>query len=173
MRRVIAVALGAAVLPVVVTAVFQKGVLQDEAPIRVRNGSVEIETLRETEWAAEGGLWSQNQASAPSGGTLLVEVRYMGGGTCKLQGTTVRIVYGDNRVLTITRSNKRIKVSPKARLDQDTTQRALLRANNDGDVTKVTASGTGRASCEMESKAELKEICIAASDIGLGNCRTN
>ena len=180
MRRAIAVAL-VGTIPVLVSATIQVpqrggGVLQDEAPIRVRNGSVDIQTLDGTKWVADGSQWSQDRES-PGVATPMAEVRFAGGGTCTLEGSTITVKYKTStatRTLRVHRTSRKLKVTPKADFDLADPQNAtVLRSKVGAFVTEVTASGTGRASCDLAKTDELIAVCIATSESGLASCRSS
>ena len=185
MRRLMALLAALAVTPVIISAIVQvkpqaqgrgRGIVQDEAPIRVRNGSADVDTLLETQWVGEGtSVWSQDKTS-PGFASPIAEVRYSGGGTCRLQGATITIKYKTGATTTKTfkvhRAGGKLKVTPKADFDiVDSRNPVTIRSKTGEFVTEVTASGTGGASCQLARKEDLREICIATTQNGLDNCR--
>lgn len=141
---------------------------QDEAPIRVRNGSVEIDTLRDTKWVpVTGGPWSQDTASPGASQTLIAEVRFSGGGKCTVNGNTISVKYG-TKLFRVTRPARKQLVTPRADFDViDSRNPVTLRAKTDDFVTEV--KGTGSAKCTMDKKSDLREICIASTQIAIDN----
>jgi hypothetical protein len=176
MRNIIVVAVIAAT-PAVASAVMQRrgGGLQEEAPIRVCNGSVDVHTLADSKWVAEAGQWSQDRTS-PGFASVITEVRYADGGTCTLRGGTVTIKYKRGtatRSLRIHRTGQKLKVTPRADFNPPSPQDPYLLRSTEGEfVTSVTSSAVPNASCDMTGKEELLEVCIATTEIGLANCRS-
>ena len=141
---------------------------QDEAPIRVRNGSVEIDTLGGTKWVpVTGGPWSQDTASPGMSQTLIAEVRFSGGGKCTVTGTTISVKYG-TKLFRVTRPARKQLVTPQADFDViDSRNPVTLRAKTDDFVTEV--KGTGSAKCTMDKKTDLREICLASTQTAIDN----
>ena len=183
MRKFLALMSALAVIPVIISAIVQvkpqppkgKGLGQDEAPIRVRNGSVTVDTLEETKWVAEGtSRWSQDRKS-PGAGSPIAEVHYAGGGTCRLQGTTIMIKYktgSSTKTFRVLRAAGTLKVSPKPDFDLVASSNDVTIQSKTGDfVTEVTSSGSGSASCHLARKEDLRHICIATTQAALDSCR--
>jgi hypothetical protein len=180
MQRVIAVigvvlvpaivALGASVQQPAKPAVqAQPRPLQDEAPIRVRNGSVEIETLRGTKWVpASGGRWSQDTGS-PGGSQVIAEVRFGGKAKCTVHGQTITVTYGSKKFL-VTRASGKLRVAPQLDFDViDSRNPVTLRSKAGDYVTEVRGNASGSASCTMDAKDDLRDICIASTQTAINN----
>ena len=179
MRKLVALMAAFAVAPVIISALVQvkpqppgrgRGLGQDEAPIRVRNGSLEIETLKGTKWAAESETWAQDTPSSGTTPQLYAQVRYVTGGTCTVRGTAVRIEYGATAAATLQRTGNKIKVKPKNDFTQpDPNGKPHILKSMAGDyATKVSV---GENSCALDSKEQIGEFfCVAASLDGLQDC---
>lgn len=181
MKRVIAV-IGVVLVPAIVAlgASFQQPAkpagqvqprpFQDEAPIRVRNGSVEIETLRDTKWVpVTGGPWSQDTASPGGSTTVIAEVRFSGGGKCTVHGQTITVTYG-SKAFRVTRASGKLRVAPQPDFDViDSRNPVTLRSKTGDYVTEVKGNASGSASCTMASKNDLREICMASTQTAINN----
>ena len=195
MQRVIAVTVGVVLVPAMLAlgASFQQppnqpptkppaqvqppAPFQDEAPIRVRNGSVEIDTLRDTAWESTGSNpWGQNRATV-STRLLTARVVFTGGGICNVSGNTITVRYKDKdddpeKTFTVHRNSSKLFVTPRADFEPiDSRNPVTLRSKTPGRVTKVTGSSSGTASCEPGKKEELKYICVASTESGMNNCK--
>ena len=188
MRKLVALMAALAVAPVIISALVQVqppptrggvpqdpqgrkgGAPQDEAPIRVRNGSLEIETLKGTKWAGETDNWAQDMESAGHPPQLYAQVRYVTGGTCTVRGTTVRIEYGATAAATLQRTGNKIKVKPKNDFTQpDPSGKPQIIKSTAG--TYATKVSVGDNSCALDSKEQIGEFfCVAASLNGLQEC---
>lgn len=180
MKRVIAV-IGVVLVPAIVAlgASFQQPAkpagqaqprpFQDEAPIRVRNGSVEIETLGGTKWVpVTGGPWSQDRGSA-GGSLLMAEVRFSGKAKCTVHGQTITVTYG-SKAFRVTRASGKLRVAPQPDFAViDSGNPVTLRSKTGDYVTEVKGNATGSASCTMDGKDDLREICIAATQTAINS----
>lgn len=140
----------------------------EEAPIKVRNLSIEFQTLKGG-WSPGSNAWEQDTESTADGNELMAEVRLKGGGNCTVDGPKIDIEYNGGRI-TAHRSAKRIFLTPKAALDRVAGKSDLLHTTDTrAHVTKVTAPGTAKA-CPTNPSDEIMEICIGSVQGGLGGC---
>lgn len=135
---------------------------EDEAPIRVRNGSMTIET--DGEWMEDGGAWSNETGKKEHKGDLWVRVDRMDGTTiCKGTGRPVQIEYsagGFNALFNVVGNPPRTKVSPKGQLTKET-PKLLRHGSTGGYITGVRINGTV-LQCDI-TQNNLKVINICSS----------
>ena len=93
MRKIL-IATGVVVAVVVVWWVVTGS--EDEAPIIVKNGSIEIETL-DGEWKNGGGAWINQTSGKVNSGELWVKVT-SSTGTCRAVGKPVHVQYSQPNV---------------------------------------------------------------------------
>ena len=140
--------------------------LGDEPPIRVRNGSMDIE-LVQGQWDDSGDGWS------PSGGwnwgTFEVKVTSANGHPCgdgqTGSGKEVWVRYSDRTEISFTSTGSmmgKTRVKPKNKLEKVSPQ--LLRhggAADGGFIVAVGAKGGGKPwSCEFKERSDLDVISI-------------
>jgi hypothetical protein len=135
----------------------------DEAPIRVRGGSIDIETL-DGEWKDGSDAWV-NQTSGINGGELWVKVT-SSTATCKAVGEPVHVVYSIPNVrVTFTTSGpfiwKKTRVSPKGGIAL--VDNKHLRAGTAGDGGHITEVRTQNLTCSLAAGSENVEINICSS----------
>jgi len=137
-----------------------------EPPIRVRNGSMEIE-LGSGKWVGNGNGWS------PSGGkpssTYAVEVRTASGHSCPAQDPQARwqvvsITYSDNvRILLTPSASSNTVVAPKRELENPINAPRLLRHGMPGVgyISQIDLRGGGNPwSCTFTAAQQLSVINI-------------
>lgn len=180
MRKMLALMAALAVTPVIISAIVQvkppqgrgRGLGQDEAPIRVRDGSVLVDTLMATQWVADGpSRWSQDRASSGTASPI-AEVHYVSGKPCRVQGAVITITYNSaKKNFKVLRAAGKLKVEPKADFTLVGSSNGTTIASTTGDsVTEVSASGGGSSSCKVPPKT-LVRICIATTQTGLDSCQ--
>ena len=160
-KKVIAAAVVVVAVAIVIFIVTSS---DDEAPIRVKNGSMTIDT--DGTWQEEGGGWS-NETGKDHHNELWVRVDLTDGNTCKGNGHPVHIEYsvaGFKAILNPAGNPVRTKVAPRAGLDLETNQR--LRHGNSGDggyITGVRINGT-LLSCNItQNNLRVINICSSGS----------
>jgi hypothetical protein len=140
--------------------------LGDEPPIRVRNGSMNIELDRE-HWVDNGNGWSPS-AGRPSG-THAVEVRTAGADTCPAQDPkatwqVVSIMYSDKvRILLTPSASSNTVVTPKSELANPSNAPRLLQhgAPGAGYIEQIELRGGGKPwSCTFTDAGQLSVINI-------------
>jgi hypothetical protein len=116
----------------------------DEAPIRVRNGSMTIDTEDGT-WQDEGGAWSNETVKKEHKGDFWVRVTLTDGtDACEGQGHPVHVEYsagGFKAIFTVAGNPARTKVSPRGQLTKETDQR-LSHGASGGYITGVRINGS-------------------------------
>lgn len=157
--------LGAAAITIVAALIVWQKVMaaDDEAPIRVRGGSIEIETL-DGQWQDDNDAWA-NQTGKLSGDELWVKVT-SSTGTCRAFGKPIQVQYSQPNVRVVfTRRGpfwgKRTAVSPKngvAFVDSK-----HLRAGTSGDGGYITEVQTQNVTCSLSRDSQNVEISICSS----------
>jgi hypothetical protein len=162
----IAIALAVLVLAVLSLLLLRLFAPGDEPPIRVRNGSMDIE-LVQGQWDDSGDGWS------PSGGwnwgTFEVKVTSANGHACSDgqsgSGKEVWVRYSDRTEISFTSTGSmmgKTRVQPKSKLERVSPQ--LLRHGSEADggfIVGVGAKGGAKPwSCEFEARSDLDIINI-------------
>lgn len=158
MRKIL-IATGVVVAVVVVWWVVTGS--EDEAPIRVRNGSMTIETSGE--WKDDGGAWSNETGKKGHKGDLWVRVDRANAPSCMGTGRPVHIEYsagGFQAIFNVAGNPARTKVSPKGQLTKETNQ-LLRHGSSGGYITGVRINGTA-LTCDI-TQTNLKVINICSS----------
>jgi hypothetical protein len=141
-------------------------VLGDEPPIRVRNGSMDIE-LDKGKWVGNVSGWSPSEGK-PSG-THAVEVKTAGAHTCPAlePGATwqvVTIAYTDGAKILLTPSgSSRTVVTPKSDLVNPSAEPRLLRHGSKGEgyISEIDLRGGGRPwACTFTAANQLAVINV-------------
>lgn len=134
----------------------------DEPPIRVRNGSMEVELVSGT-WVESGDAWSPSTGA--TAGTYFVKVVGGTGFTCEANrtvgsGNVVSVSYSDGVMIRFTPANGKTGVRPKSDLTRVTP--ALLRHGTagTGHISGVTVTGPAGVTCSFPTAAALSEIRI-------------
>jgi len=129
---------------------------QDEGPIIVQNGSMNIDTANDAEWTGENGQWS-NETGKDHGGDLWVWV-YLKGSTdpaCSGQGTPVEIDYSEGgfkaKFDVVGNNPPRTKASPKGQLDMKSKQRLVHGEGDNGYITGVEIHNQPLMNCTITS----------------------
>jgi hypothetical protein len=166
MRNRVLIALGAAALSVAVALfIWQRiRVSEDEGPIIVKNGSIEIETI-DGEWKDGGNDWFKDSPGRVNGGDLWVKVT-SSTGTCRANGKPVHIQYSvPGNQVTFTTSGawwfSKTRVTPKsgiARVDG-----THLRAGAAGDGGHITEVRAQNLTCSLSPSSANVVISICSS----------
>ena len=132
----------------------------EEAPIRVKNGSMTIDTEDGT-WQADGGTWSNETVKKDNKGELWVRVNLTNGTTCKGSGHPVHVEYsagGFKAMFNVVGNPARTKVGPKNQLDPDGDKR--LKHGLSGEyITGVKINGS-TLNCDITpSNLDVINIC--------------
>ena len=160
-KKVIAAAVVVVAVAVVIFIVTSS---DDEAPIRVKNGSMTIET--DGTWQEEAGNWS-NETDKDHHNELWVRVDLTDGTKCKGNGHPVQVEYsaaGFKAIFNPAGNPARTKVAPKAGLDRETNQRLRHGSSGDGGyITGVRINGT-LLSCNItQNNLSVINICSSGS----------
>ena len=158
MRKIL-IATGVVVAVIVVWWVVTGS--EDEAPIRVRNGSMTIDT--DGEWKDDGGAWS-NETGGEHKGDLWVRVNLTDGTTCKGNGRPVQIEYsagGFNAMFNVVGNPPRTKVSPKGQLTKVTDKR-LSHGSSGEYITGVKINGNTLTCNITQNNLDVINICSSA-----------
>ena len=135
----------------------------DEAPIRVRGGSIEIETA-DGQWEDGNDAWI-NRTSRGGGDELWVRVA-SSTGTCRAVGKPIQVQYSRPNVQAIfTRRgpfwSKKTAVSPKSGITL--VDRQHLRAGTPGDGGRITEVRAQNLTCTIAEGSANVEIFICSS----------
>jgi hypothetical protein len=160
------VAVAATVVLVVVAIVWWRTQSADEeAPIRVKNGSMTIDTEDGT-WQADGGAWSNETVKKEHKGELWVRVNLTSGTTCKGSGHPVQIEYSDvgfKAMFNVVGNPPRTKVGPKGQLDRDGDKRLKHGASGEY-ITGVKINGSA-LNCDItQNNLDVINICSSAAN---------
>ena len=161
MRKIL-IATGVVVAVVVVWWVVTGS--EDEAPIRVRGGSIEVET-QDGEWKDGNDAWVNQTSGKINGGELWVKVT-SSTATCKATGKPVHVVYSIPNVrLTFTTSGafiwQKTRVSPKGGIAL--VDNKHLRAGTAGDGGRITEVRAQNLTCTIAPDSANLEISICSS----------
>lgn len=126
----------------------------DEAPIRVKNGSIELQLL------STFGSWQQAGDHYKTGGTRSND-RYQillaaQGCPARTSGRTVRLTYSDSHYVELDPTGHHTKVTSDATLTIDPTSRRLLTYNAPGFIKSISVDGT--VVCTLNAAGELDDI---------------
>jgi len=133
----------------------------DEAPIRVRNGSMTIDT--DGEWKEDGGAWS-NETGKEHKGDFWVRVDLTDGNTCKGTGRPVQIEYsagGFKAMFNVVGNPPRTKVSPKGQLNKESNKRLSHGASGEY-ITGVRIKGDTLTCDIRQNNLKVINICSSA-----------
>ena len=136
----------------------------EEAPIIVRGGSIDIET-QDGQWQDGGGDWVNQTSGKVNGGDLWVKVT-SSTGTCRAQGKPVHIQYSvaGNQV-TFTTSGAwwwaKTRVSPKSGITL--VDGKHLRSGTAGDGGHITEVRTQSLTCSLSPTSANVVINICSS----------
>lgn len=164
-RRILVAVTMAAILAAVALVVWQRiRASEDEGPIIVKNGSINIETL-DGEWADGGSDWINQTSGRINSSELWVKVT-SSTGTCRASGKPVHIQYSDPNVhVTFTTSGMwwfaKTRVTPKAGIARVDTKH--LKAGNSGDGGHITEVRTQNLTCSLSANSANVEINICSS----------
>jgi hypothetical protein len=156
-----------AVIVLVIAGIF---VLQrirssdEEAPIIVKNGSIDIET-QDGEWKDATSEWINQTSGTVNAGDLWVKVT-SSTGTCRASGKPVHIQYSQPGVqVTFTTSGMwwfaKTRVSPRSAIAF--VDGKHLRAGNAGDGGHITEVRAQNLTCSLSPNSSNVEISICSS----------
>jgi len=163
-NRALIVAASAALLVALGIYIVQRiRASDDEGPIIVKNGSINIETIG-GDWQDGGSDWI-NETGKGNGGELWVKVT-SSTGTCRASGKPVHIQYSEPSVHVIFTTSgmwwtSRTRVSPKSGIARVDGQH--LRAGNAGDGGHITEVRTQNVTCPLSPTSANVEINICSS----------
>lgn len=164
MRKRVAVA--ASVTLVVVAIVWWQRTqsADEEAPIRVKNGSIEIET-QDGEWKDGNDAWINETSGKINSGELWVKVT-SSTGTCTAMGKPVQVVYSNPNVRAVFTTSgvfvwNKTRVSPKGGVAF--VDRRHLRAGTAGDGGQITEVRAQNQTCSIAAGSANVEINICSS----------
>jgi hypothetical protein len=166
MRNRVFIAFSAAALTVAVAFfVWQRiRASEDEGPIIVKNGSIDIET-QDGVWTDGGGDWINQTSGKVNGGDLWVKVT-SSTGTCRASGQPVHIQYSQPGVqVTFITSGvwwfAKTRVAPKSAIAF--VDGKHLRAGAAGDGGHITEVRTQNLTCTLSPTSANVEINICSS----------
>ena len=137
---------------------------EDEGPIIVKNGSIEIETI-DGEWKDGGSDWFKDSPGRINGGDLWVKVT-SSTGTCRAMGKPVHVQYSvPGNQVTFTTSGawwwSKTRVSPRSGITR--VDGKHLRAGTSGDGGHITEVRAQNLTCSLSSTSANVEINICSS----------
>jgi hypothetical protein len=164
MRKKLYVTAAAITVVVVAIAWLRIRSSEDEAPIRVRGGSIEIETV-DGEWKDGNDAWINQTSGKINSGELWVKVT-SSTATCKAMGKPVQVVYSNRgvRVMFTTSGTfvwNKTRVSPKGGVAF--VDNKHLRAGAAGDGGHITEVRAQNLTCSIAAGSENVEINICSS----------
>jgi hypothetical protein len=165
MRRKILYVTAAVIVVAVVAIVWQRiRASEDEAPIIVKNGSIEIETL-DGEWKDGNDAWINQTSGKINSDDLWVKVT-SSTGTCRAVGKPVQVQYSQPNVRAVFTTSgfwwtTKTRVSPQAGLSF--VDRKHLRAGTAGDGGHITEVRAQNLTCSIAAGSANVEISICSS----------
>jgi len=165
MRRKILYVTAAVIVVAVVAIVWQRiRASEDEAPIIVKNGSIEIETL-DGEWKDGNDAWINQTSGKINSDDLWVKVT-SSTGTCRAVGKPVQVQYSQPNVRAVFTTSgfwwtTKTRVSPQAGLAF--VDRKHLRAGTAGDGGHITEVRAQNLTCSIAAGSANVEISICSS----------
>ncbi len=164
--RTIVYAAGAIVVVGLLAVLWSRGgASEDEAPIIVKNGSIEIETA-DGQWRDGDDTWVNETAGKHNDKELWVKVT-SSTGTCRGVGQPIRVQYSksnDRAVFTTGGgflAQPRTRVGPQAVITYVDSKH--LRAGTRGDGGHITAVQARSATCTIAAESSNVEISICSS----------
>jgi hypothetical protein len=144
----------------------------DEAPIRVRNGSIDLYLESDTQqWQPAGGSgnWKTTATGEVKGGTYVV-LFSVNGGSCadgqQITGDNVLFTYSDGNEIRVQVVHNRTLVKPGHGATLQTYPKdpqRLTYAANGGYITKVTVGPPGNPTlvCTFQNAAQLNNVRLS------------
>ena len=173
MRRKLFLTVAIAVLALIVAAFVLARIRasQDEGPIIVQNGSIDIET-GDGEWKDGGNHWFKDSPGTVNGGDLWVKVT-SSTGTCRATGKPVHIEYsvpGNQVTFTTTGMWWFAKTIVTPRSGIALVDRQHLRAGSPGDGGHITEVRAQSQTCSLTPQSQNVRIAICSSST-VTDCR--
>ena len=147
-------------------AIVLGGSSSDEAPIRVKNGSLEIEIMSGSqEWADQAGDWHIDGAEKFRE-EYEVTVAPRPDATCApskvASGANVQLTYSDGRVITLRSQGKKTKIQHSNVIQKVAPNRLRYAATGSGFIREVAVRGGGAPSviCTFTRPDQLDHIII-------------
>lgn len=164
MRRKLLISAAAITVVVVGLAWLKIRSSEDEAPIRVRGGSIEIET-QDGEWKDGNDAWINDTRGKINSGELWVKVT-SSTATCKAMGKPVQVVYSNPNVRAVFTTSgmlvwNKTRVSPKGGVAF--VDGKHLRAGTPGDGGRITEVRAQNLTCSIAAGSANLEINICSS----------
>ena len=164
MRKITYVAAAVVVVAGLLAFLWIQGISDDdEAPIIVRGGSIEIETA-DGEWKEDNDAWINQTTGKYNDKELWVKVT-SSTGTCRAFGQPVRVEYSNQNVRAVFTTGgffrHKTKVGPKAGINY--VDRNHLRAGTPGDGGHITEVRTQNVTCSLAAGSTNVEISICSS----------
>jgi len=152
------------VLAVVALVLLRIRASQDEGPIIVGNGSIDIQTI-DGQWQDGNSEWINQTSGTVNSGELWVKVT-SSTGTCRASGKPVHIDYSvPGNQVTFTTSGlwwfSKTRVSPKSAIALVDSKH--LRAGTPGDGGHITEVRTQNLTCTLSANSSNVEINICSS----------
>jgi hypothetical protein len=139
------------------------GASEDEAPIVVKNGSIEIETV-DGQWKAGDDVWVNETTGKHNDKELWVKVT-SSTGTCRGVGQPIRVQYSKQNVRAVFTTGgffrHKTRVGPKGGITYVDSKH--LRAGTPGDGGHINAVQARSATCTIAPESSNVEISICSS----------
>ncbi len=164
MRKTAYVAAAVAVVGLLAVSCARFGSADDEAPIIVKNGSIEIETA-DGEWKNGDDAWVNQTTGKHNDKELWVKVT-SSTGTCRGVGQPIRVQYSqaNTRAVFTTGGSlfqHRTRVGPQAAINFVDSKH--LRAGTAGDGGHITGVQSQNVTCSLTAESSNVEISICSS----------
>ncbi len=165
MRKIAYVTAAVVVVGLLALLWMKSGSSEDEAPIIVKNGSIEIETV-DGQWSDGDDAWVNETAGKHNDKELWVKVT-SSTGTCRGVGQPIRVQYSksnDRAVFTTGGSflaPHRTRVGPQTIITYVDSKH--LRAGTPGDAGHINAVQARSATCTIAAESSNVEISICSS----------
>jgi len=140
-----------------------RGASSDEAPIIVKNGTIEIETT-DGEWKDGNDAWINETTGKHNDNELWVKVT-SSSGTCRASGQPVKVQYSQQTVQAVFTTGgflrHKTRVGPKGGVTYVDSKH--LRAGTAGDGGHITEVQTRNLTCSLAAGSTNVEISICSS----------
>jgi len=163
--RILFTAAIAAILVVISVFIWQRiKSSQDEAPIIVQNGSIDIQTI-DGQWTDGNSEWINQTSGTVNANQLWVKVT-SSTGTCRANGKPVRVQYSDPSVhATFTTSGvwwfAKTRITPRSGITF--VDGKHLRAGSAGDGGHITEVRAQSQTCSLSPESQNVRITICSS----------
>ena len=165
MRKIVYVAAAVVVVGLLALVWMKSGSAEDEAPIIVKNGSIEIETT-DGAWRDGDDAWVNETTGKHNDKELWFKVT-SSTGTCRGVGQPIRVQYSKSNDRAVFTTGGRFLAAPRTRVSPQTiitfVDSKHLRAGTPGDGGHINAVQARSATCTIAAESSNVEISICSS----------